>query len=107
MSQQSWKARKMQPGHDTISTMAMHYGLKPKQVGNIIKTAGVDVIRQDGFRGKLVMIRDVDMDGKRMSPVLGWSDGEPAVDFETTRLTKAAISAVAHWKIASSEDSAA
>jgi len=102
----TWKARKMVPSKDTISVMALHYGLRPSKVRDIIKSAGVKVIREDGFKGKLV-----NLGGKRnaivvgLSPQLmgqkfiaGWEDGRIGVDPATTRLTKAAIMAVAFWK---------
>ncbi len=97
MSQQSWKARKMIPGKDTISVMALHYGLKPSKVRDIIKTAGADVIREDGYQGGLVAISS----GKTRT--VGWSDGQ-AVDPATTKLTRSAIKAVARWAFLKSEE---
>lgn len=83
----TWKARQMVAGKDTIRIMAEHYGLKPSAVRDIVKQAGVELIREDGFRGPLV----------RKGSSYEWSDGL-RVDLETTKLTKAAILAVAQWK---------
>lgn len=96
MAQQSWKARQMVPGQDTISIMAMHYGFKPSQVRDIIKAAGVEVIREDGFKGQLVSVK-----GSRTP---GWSDGQVGVDPATTKLTRPAIKAVADWAWRKSEE---
>jgi hypothetical protein len=85
----SWVARKMIPGRDTVSVMAMHYGLRPNQVRDVIKEAGVEVIREDGFKGTLV----------KKSRGTAWSDGQVGFDPETTKLTRTAIMTVARWKI--------
>lgn len=99
---QSWKARQMVPGKDTISVMAKHYGLKPSKVRDIVKEAGVQVIREDGFRGTLVMVTvDEAVIGQpklRKTRLAGWSDGTVGIDPATTKLTKPAIMAVARWK---------
>lgn len=99
----SWKARKMVPGKDTISTMALHYGTTPATLREVIKQAGVEVIREDGFKGALATVKSV----SHKSRVIGWSDGVPGVDSSTTKLTRAAISAVVQWKIEQSETTAA
>lgn len=98
---ESWKARKMVPGRDTIRVMATHYGLKPSDVRDIIRKAGAKVIREDGFRGYLHMttvsgVRVGKPEVKR-SKVIAWSDGSLGVDADTTKLTKEAIMAVATW----------
>jgi hypothetical protein len=101
---QSFMARKMVPGKDTIKVMALHYGLKPSVVRDVIRKAGVKVIREDGYRSKLVFAdtRNAVVSSRTLRPskVVGWEDGELGVDPETTRLTKAAIMAVAHWSFA-------
>jgi hypothetical protein len=96
----SFKARQMVPGKDTLSVMAMHYGLKPSTVRDIIKSANVPVIREDGFKGEIIMVSYAP--GKRK--VLGWSDGQVGIDPDKTKLTKPAIMAVAHWKFLQSEN---
>lgn len=100
--EQSWKARQMVPGKDTISVMAKHYGLRPSVVRDIVKTAGVQVIREDGFRGTLTMvIVDEAVIGQsklRKTRLAGWSDGKVGINPATTKLTRPAIMAVARWK---------
>ncbi len=99
MTQQSWKARKMVPGRDTISTMAMHYGLKPSQIRDIIMSAKSPLLREDGYRGALVMVDNRSGVGVRKTKVIGWGDGQEGVNPDTTKLTKSAILAVAHWRL--------
>ena len=103
----SWKARKMVPGKDTLSIMAMHYGLSPSKARDIIISAGVKVIREDGFKGKLLVFgkRNVSAIVVGLSPrlmnqrrVTGWEDGLIGVELATTKLTRPAIRAVAQWK---------
>ncbi|HEY6020510.1 MAG TPA: hypothetical protein VIY48_11675 [Candidatus Paceibacterota bacterium] len=98
---ESWTARKMVPGKDTISVMAMHYGFKPSVVRDVIRAAGVKVIREDGFKGylhmKTVSGSSVGKPGVRRTKVITWSDGSLGVDPATTKLTKEAIKAVAFW----------
>lgn len=93
---QSFKARQMQPGHDTISVMAMHYGFKPSKVTDIIKQAGAEVIREDGFRSKLLGAM-VSKEGKGKVRAIVWTDGVIGVNPDKTRLTKDAIKAVSLW----------
>lgn len=97
---QSIKARKTVPGRDTISVIASRYGLTPRRVRDIIRVAGAEVVREDGFRGKLVGVKD----GHVGRPKLGWSDGQVGVDPATTKLTRAAIRAVATWKISKMDE---
>lgn len=97
----AWKARKMVSGKDTIAVMAMHYGLRPSKVRDIIREAGAKVIREDGYKSKLVMVESEVrslMLGARRTKVVGWEDGSAGVDPSTTKLTKPAIMAVALWK---------
>ena len=102
---QSFKARQMVPGKDTIRVMATHYGLKPSVVRDIIMKAGVKVVREDGFRGKLADLSRGDFVVAGLSPrlmsmkkIVGWEDGTIGVDPLTTKLTRKAITAVALWK---------
>lgn len=84
----------MVPGRDTLSTMALHYGITHSEIRQIVENAGVPVIREDGFRGTITPVRN----GHVGRPRLGWSDGRVGVDVETTRLTKLAIREVSLWK---------
>lgn len=106
---QSWKARQMVPGKDNISTMALHYGLKSTDVQQVCREAGVDLVREDGFRGTLAMVDSkVTLAGQprnRNRKVLGWSDGQVGVNPETTKLTRSAITSVARWAFANTSDS--
>ncbi len=101
--QQSWKARKMVPGKDTLSTMALHYGISDVAIRDIILQLGVEVFREDGFRGTLEMVVTQEASSgqtrNRNRKVIGWSDGQPGVNISTTKLTKQAIMTVARWKI--------
>lgn len=101
MMEESWKARKMVPGEDTLSIMAMHYGLKPNVVRDVVKQAGVEVIREDGFTGTLTMVTS--RVAKRR--VIGWSDGQEGVDPDTTKLTEVAIKTISLWKHENDSDS--
>lgn len=103
----SFKARQMVPGKDTIGVMAMHYGLKPSQVRDIIMQAGVQVIREDGFKSALATAKKQIVPGARKTSVVVWSDGVEGVDPATTKLTKEAIMTVAKWKHEHDEDVAA
>lgn len=99
---QTFRARQMVPRKDTISVMALHYGLKPSDVRDIIRAAGAPVIREDGFKGYLHMttvsgLRVGKPEAKR-SKVFAWSDGMLGVNPDTTKLTRKAILAVARWK---------
>lgn len=98
---QSWKARPMIPGRDTISIMALHYNLAPTKVKEVIRRAAVEVIREDGFRGTVTLVEPYNpgggYNGRRSRKVVGWSDGEVGVNPATTKLTKAAIMAVSRW----------
>lgn len=102
----------MVPGRDTVSVMALHYGLKPSLVRDIIKQAGVPVIRgTDGHRGTLVnlttmMISQAEGEVTSRLRSVVWDDAQP-FDPETTKLTRAAIMTVARWKIENSETTAA
>lgn len=101
MAQPMFKARKMIPGKDTISVMAMHYGLKPSKVRDIIKQAGAEVIREDGHRGRLVNLTTSmvsDASGQVTSKIRSvvWDDCQ-SVDPMTTKLTRQSIMAVADW----------
>jgi hypothetical protein len=87
---QTFKARQMVPSRDTIAVMALHYGLKPSIVRDVIKRAGAKLIREDGFRGTLVSIPGASR--------VRWSDGVEGVDPKTTKLTRKAITAVSRWK---------
>lgn len=93
---QSFKARQMVPSKDTIAVMALHYGLKPSTVRDVIKRARVKLIREDGFKGTLVSIPGASR--------VKWSDGVEGVDPKTTKLTRPAINAVAKWKFEQSEN---
>lgn len=98
----SFKARQMVPGRDTLSTMAMHYGISNTTIMEVVREASADVIRADGFHGFLNLVStNQRLDGtprNRNRKVLGWSDGEVGVNPETTKLTRTAIRAVAAWK---------
>lgn len=100
---ESWKARKMVPGKDTISTMALHYGTNSGTLIEVIRVSGADVIRDDGYKGPLVRVHSrAKLDGtlrNRNRNVLGWGDGKVGVNPAFTLLTTAAIRAVAQWKI--------
>jgi hypothetical protein len=72
MTQQIWTARKMVPGKDTLSVMAMHYGITTSTIIEVVRTADADVIREDGFHGFLAAVKN----GLRGRPKLGWSDGQ-------------------------------
>jgi hypothetical protein len=93
---ESWKARKMVPGKDTIATMALHYGTTPATLREVIRKAGAEVIRDDGLKLTFVLAKKTTV----------WSDGRVGVDLATTALTKAAISAVVQWKISLDEEAA-
>jgi hypothetical protein len=90
----------MQPGHDTVDVMATHYGVTPAAVRDAIKSAGAEVIREDGYRGTLAMVAAGESGKKK---IVGWSDGQAGFDPTTTKLTKSAILAVARWKIQQQE----
>lgn len=92
----SWKARKMVPGKDTINTMALHYGTTPATLREVIRKAKAEVIREDGFQGTFTLVKKATV----------WSDGQVGVDLATTKLTKAAILAVVQWKISLDEEAA-
>lgn len=103
--EQSWKARPMVPGKDTLSVMAMHYGLTPKTIVEVVRESGADVIRVDGFRGNLTLVGTRErLDGtprNRSRKVLGWSDGlAGATDPSTIKLTRAAIREISRWAVA-------
>jgi len=102
MTQQSWLARQMKPRKDNIATMALHYGLTPTDIQNVVLEAGAELVREDGFVGKLEMVvSKITLSGEprnRSRKVIGWSDGEAGVNSETTKLTRDAITAVAKWK---------
>lgn len=108
---ESWKARKMVPGKDTISTMALHYGTNTSTLIEAIRASEAEVIRADGHQGSLALVGTKQrLDGterNRNRKVLGWADGQIGVDPNTTKLTKAAIFAVVAWKVAQSQDVAA
>lgn len=99
--EQSWKARKMVAGQDTLSVMAMHYGLEPRVVRDVVMQAGVEVIREDGFTGTLIMVTS--RAAKRK--VIGWSDGQEGIDPDTTKLTEVAIKTISLWKHENDSDS--
>lgn len=90
---QSWKARKMVPGKDSIATMALHYGTTPATLREVIRKAGSKVIRDDGFKGTFVLVKKATV----------WSDGRVGIDLATTTLTREAITAVVLWKIQQDE----
>jgi hypothetical protein len=98
---ESWTARKMVAGKDTVRVMATHYGLKPSTVLEIIKAAEAPLFREDGYRGYLhTKTLSGEAAGKpsvKRTTVMMWSDGTVGVDPLTTKLTKAAIRAVALW----------
>ena len=98
----SWQARQMVPGKDTLSTMAMHYGITHGTIIEVVRQADVQVIREDGFLGFLGLVdTKARLDGtlrNRNRKVAGWSDGQVGVNPETTKLTRPAIIAVAQWK---------
>ena len=96
---QTFTARQMVPSVDTIAVMAMHYGLKPSTVRDVIKRSGAKLIREDGFRGTLVSIPGASR--------VKWSDGVEGVNPKTTKLTRKAIMAVAQWKFQQSDHEAA
>lgn len=102
MPQTSFKARQMVPGQDNVSTMALHYGLRPTDILHICREAGVLLIREDGFKGLVVEVATkTTLAGEprnRNRKVLGWSDAQAGVNPDTTKLTRPAIMAVARWK---------
>lgn len=93
---ESWKARKMVPGKDSIATMALHYGTTPATLREVIRKAGAEVIRDDGLKLTFVLAKKATV----------WSDGQVGINLATTALTKAAISAVVQWKISLDEEAA-
>jgi hypothetical protein len=86
---QSFKARQMVPGKDTISVIAMHYGFTPSHVRDIIMKAGARVTREDGFTGTLLKAKTFKF--------AVWSDGRVGVNPAKTKLTRQAIKAVSQW----------
>jgi hypothetical protein len=96
MTTPTFKARQMKPYHDTIATMAQHYGVPVQRVREAIRETETTVIREDGHQGTLDLVRN----GNVGRPRLGWNDGVVGIDPETTVLTEPAIKAVARklWR---------
>jgi len=107
--QTSFKARQMVAGRDNVSTMALHYSLKPTDILRACREAGVPLIREDGFRGLVVEVATkttlAGTPRNRNRNVLGWSDGQVGVNPDTTKLTRLAIFTIARWAFQNSSDS--